>query len=64
MWYRRRLNEARSADARIAQLRADAVLLSRAADSLWASIGADEFKKLKDSDLINHAIELARTKKA
>lgn len=62
MWYRKRLNEARHADSRIAQLNADAALLSQAADSLWITLGADGFKRIKDQDILDHAIEMARQK--
>lgn len=62
MWFRKRLDDARHCDTRVAQLKADHALLSAAAESLYASLGKDGFAKLKDADIINHAVELARKK--
>lgn len=62
MWFRKRLDQARHCDTRVAQLKADHALLEAAAESLYASLGKDGFAKLKDIDIINHAVELARKK--
>jgi len=62
MWFRKRLDQARHCDTRVAQLKADYALLEAAADSLYNSLGKEGFAKLKDADIINHAVELARKK--
>lgn len=62
MWFRQRLDQARHCDTRVAQLKADNALLSAAAESLYQSLGKEGFAKLKDIDIINHAVELARKK--
>ncbi len=60
IWFRKRLNEARGRDRRVAQLNADHDLLSAAAESLYNKVGREEFAKLKDCDIVEHAIEMAR----
>lgn len=62
MWFRKRLDQARHCDTRVAQLKADRALLSAAADSLYTSLGKDGFSKLKDCDIIDRAVEQARKK--
>lgn len=62
IWYRKRLDLARHRDNRVEQLNADYVLLEAAAESLYKKLGKDEFAKIKDANIIDHAIELARKK--
>lgn len=63
IWFRKRLDQARHCDTRVAQLKADYALLEAAAESLYKTLGKEGFAKLKDADIIDHAVELARKKK-
>jgi 5-bromo-4-chloroindolyl phosphate hydrolysis protein len=62
VWFRKRLDEARQRNARVAQLNADYEVLSAAADSLYQKLGKEKFSTLKDAAIIDHAIELVRKK--
>lgn len=60
MQFRNRLNAALSRDARIEQLNSDYALLSAAADDLYHEMGKEKFAELKNADVVNRAVELAR----
>lgn len=62
MWYRKRLEMALTRDNRVAQLNADHDLLTAAADALYEKVGREASANLKNSDVVDYAIELARTK--
>jgi hypothetical protein len=62
MWFRRRLEEACRRDQKVEQLNADYKILEASITDLRANLSSEDYEKLKDADVVDHAIELARAK--
>jgi len=62
MWFRRRLEAACGRDQKVEQLNADYKILEASITDLRTKLSPEDYKNLKDVDVVNHAIELARAK--